>query len=130
MSYHQVKNLDILMNELIDIFNLDSKVILSLLEKVSSIKPSKIHDKIYQKSLDKEFITSEIIKLINEDFDLTKKEFDLNEFKIQYFFTIYHPITKISCFSCELKNIEGGSIIYDIVRIGKCEDEFYLFIPD
>ena len=118
------------MNELIDIFNLDSKVILSLLEKVSSIKPSKIHDKIYQKSLDKEFITSEIIKLINEDFDLTKKEFDLNEIKIQYFFTIYHPITKISCFSCELKNIEGGSIIYDIVRIGKCEDEFYLFIPD
>jgi len=130
MSYYHVKNLDILKNELIDIFNLDSQVILSLVEKVSSIKPNKILGKIYQKSLDKEFITSEIVKLINEDFDFTKKDFDLNEFKIQYFFTLYHPVTKISCFSCELKNKEGGAIIYDIVRIGKYKDEFYLFITE
>lgn len=130
MSYYHVKNPDILKNELIDIFNLDSPVISSLLEKVSSIKPNKILGKIYKKSLDKEFLTNEIIKLINEDFDFTKEDFDLNEFKIQYFFTLYHPVMKISCFSCELKNLNGGAIIYDIVRIGKYKDEFYLFIPD
>src|SRR5690606_36258937 len=122
MSYHHVKNPDILKNELIDVFNLDSQVILGLLESVSSIKPNKILGEIYQESLDKEFITNEIIKLIKEDFDL-------KEFKIQYFFTLYHPVTKISSFSCELKNLNGGAVVYDIVRVGKYKDEFYLFIP-
>ena len=130
MSYYHVKNPDILKNELIDIFNLDSPVISSLLEKVSSINPNKILSKIYKKSLDKEFLTNEIIKLINEDFTTTKEDFDLNKFKIQYFFTLYHPVLKISCFSCELKNPSGGAIIYDIVRIGIYKDDFYLFTPE
>lgn len=130
MSYHQVNNSDKLKDALIDVFNLDPKVIYNLLAKVSSIKPNKILGKIYQKSLDKEFITNEIIKLINEDLELTKEDFDLNEFKIQYFLTLYHPVAKISSFSCELKNLNDGAVIYDIVRIGKYNDEFYLYIPE
>lgn len=131
MSYHQVNNSDKLKNELIDVSNLDEDFISNLLANVSSIKPNIISsNKLILNSSDKEIIINKIKTLIMEDFSSTKEDFDLNEFSIQYFFNYYNPIIKMSSFSNELKNLNGGAIIYDIIRIGKYKDEFYLFIPD
>ncbi|MDK7375339.1 hypothetical protein QP519_07255 [Weeksella virosa] len=131
MSYHQVNNSDKLKNELIDVFNLDEDFISNLLANVSSIKPNIISsNKLILNSSDKEILINKIKTLIMEDFSSTKEDFDLNEFSIQYFFNYYNPIIKMSSFSNELKNLNGGAIIYDIIRIGKYKDEFYLFIPD
>lgn len=131
MSYHQVNNSDKLKNELIDISNLDEDFISNLLANVSSIKPNIISsNKLILNSSDKEILINKIKTLIMEDFSSTKEGFDLNEFSIQYFFNYYNPIIKMSSFSNELKNLNGGAIIYDIIRIGKYKDEFYLFIPD
>lgn len=131
MSYHQVNNSDKLKNELIDVSNLDEDFISNLLANVSSIKPNIISsNKLILNSSDKEILINKIKTLIMEDFSSTKEDFDLNEFSIQYFFNYYNPIIKMSSFSNELKNLNGGAIIYDIIRIGKYKDEFYLFIPD
>lgn len=131
MSYHQVNNSDKLKNELIDVSKLDEDFISNLLANVSSIKPNIISsNKLILNSSDKEILINKIKTLIMEDFSSTKKDFDLNEFSIQYFFNYYNPIIKMSSFSNELKNLNGGAIIYDIIRIGKYKDEFYLFIPD
>lgn len=131
MSYHQVNNSDKLKNELIDISNLDEDFILNLLANVSSIKPNIISsNKLILNSSDKEILINKIKALIMEDLSSTKEDFDLNGFSIQYFFNYYNPIIKMSSFSNELKNPNGGAIIYDIIRIGKYKDEFYLFIPD
>jgi len=131
MSYHQVNNSDKLKNELIDVSNLDEDFISNLLANVSSIKPNIISsNKLILNSSDKEILINKIKTLIMEDFSSTKEGFDLNEFSIQYFFNYYNPIIKMSSFSNELKNLNGGAIIYDIIRIGKYKDEFYLFIPD
>lgn len=131
MSYHQVNNSDKLKNELIDVSKLDEDFISNLLANVSSIKPNIISsNKLILNSSDKEILINKIKTLIMEDFSSTKEDFDLNEFSIQYFFNYYNPIIKMSSFSNELKNLNGGAIIYDIIRIGKYKDEFYLFIPD
>lgn len=131
MSYHQVNNSDKLKNELIDVSKLDEDFISNLLANVSSIKPNIISsNKLILNSSDKEILINKIKILIMEDFSSTKEDFDLNEFSIQYFFNYYNPIIKMSSFSNELKNLNGEAIIYDIIRIGKYKDEFYLFIPD
>lgn len=130
MAYHQLKNPDILKDELIDVFNLNQQVMSGLLEKVSSINPDEVHGKLYLNSHDKVSISNEITKLIQEDLRSTRDDYNFDDFEIQYFFTLIHPVTKISCFSCELKNPDGGAIIFDIVRIGKYKDEFHLFVPE
>ena len=129
MSYYQIKS-DKLNRKLIDVFKLDKGTLLNFLENVASINLSAITNEVYQKSSDKELILNEICKLVKEDFILTEKEFNTGEFDIQYFFIPYNPIIKISTFSCELKSTNGSAIVYDVVRIGKNENEFYLYLPN
>lgn len=129
MSYFKV-NSKKLKKELVDISNLREEIILNFLMDASSIKLNEIPNKIDYKSSNIEFITRQIIKLIKEDFISTEEDFNLNDLDIQYFFNVYNPIIKMSSFSCELKHVNGGAIIYDIVRIGKNKDEYFLFIPD
>lgn len=33
-------------------------------------------------------------------------------------------------FSCELENQEGGELIYDVVRIIKIQEHYYLILPE
>src|SRR5690625_7569776 len=124
MSYHQVNNSDKLKNELIDVSNLDEDFISNLLANVSSIKPNIISsNKLILNSSDKEILINKIKTLIMEDFSSTKEGFDLNEFSIQYFFNYYNPIIKMSSFSNELKYLNVGAIIYDIIRIRNYKED-------
>lgn len=128
MSYYKIDATK-LNRKLINTSDFDKDVIVEFLEDVPSINSKTTLDNVYIKSTDREFIANEINKLIKEDLSSTKAEFDLDEFGVQYFFCSNNPITKTSSISCELKNKEGGAVIYDIVRIGKAKDEFNLFIP-
>jgi len=126
MAYFEVNNPDNLKKELIDGSNPDSGLILNLLEKIKPKKAKYSSDKLYLISSDKEFLAKEIVKLISEDLESTIEEFDFDGFEIQYFFLLYNPFIKMASFSCELKNPNGGAVIYDIVRVYQYRNEYYL----
>ena len=129
MPYFEVNNPDNLKTELIDGSNPDFNFILKLLEKIKLKKAKHSSDKLYLISSDKEFLAKEIVKLISEDLESTIEEFDFEGFEIQYFFSLYNPFIKMASFSCELKNPNGGAVIYDIIRIYLYRNEYYLSKP-
>jgi len=85
-------------------------------------------DQIETELIDVSTLREEIIlKFLNkEDLKSTQEEFDFNGFSIQYFFIKYNPIVQMSSFSCEIKNLNGGAIIYDIIRVFRYGSEYYL----
>lgn len=75
-------------------------------------------------------IADEILKRLREDLNETINDSNLNKIDTNYFFWKKNPITKKSSFSCELVKPEGGKVIYDIVRLVKHKESYYLFLPE
>lgn len=126
MSYFEFNNPDQIETELIDVSTLREEIILKFLNKIQSEKPKKILGQMFLKSPDENLVAKEIIKLFKEDLKSTQEEFDFNGFSIQYFFIKYNPVVQMSSFSCEIKNLNGGAIIYDIIRVFRYGNEYYL----
>ncbi len=126
MNYFNLDNPNKLKTELIDLSNLNEKSILKLIEKIIPGKPENFQCKLFLITSDKEILVNEIINFIQLDLQSIKEEFDFEEFEIEYFFSLYNPVTQMASFSCELKRKSGGGIIYDIVRVFMNENEYYL----
>lgn len=77
-----------------------------------------------------EEIFDEVYKLINKDFEEIINDFDFKDFEVSYFFWKKSPATQLSSFSCELINPDGGKVIYDVVRLVRFEEVYFLILPE
>lgn len=84
----------------------------------------------YFKSSELNEVSEIIYTLLNKDSEETKRDNNPEDFSSNYFLWIKNPVVQMMSFSCKLKNLDGGSLIYDVVRLIKIQGDYYLILPE